>query len=80
LYVDGELQAALPEEIELRADRDHVLYFKKPGYAPELVVLESRDRDGRPRLEPGAVRVELAPRAGTGRELEIETEEPLPTR
>jgi hypothetical protein len=80
LYVDGELQPALPDEIELRSDRDHMLYFKKPGYASELVVLESRERDGRARLEPGAVRVELAPRGGSGRDLEIETEEPLPAR
>lgn len=72
LYVDGTLQATLPSEVELRADRDHTLYFKKEGFRSELVVLESRETDGRDRLEPAAVRVRLTPRGSSGGEVEIQ--------
>lgn len=62
VYVDGKL---MPEtdQIELAPDRNHTLYFKKPGYHSELVVLESRGRRDAAQLEPGTVQVQLRPRA-----------------
>lgn len=75
VYVDGRLLAENPDVLELRADEPHKLYFKRPGHEPVLVVLESRpDHDGRPRLEPADVCVELVP-VGLERELTIEAEE-----
>lgn len=79
LYVDGELQGTIPDEIELRADRDHTLYFKKSGYRSELVVLESTRDDGTKRLSPDRVRVTLRPRGSTAGEVEIERA-PAPER
>jgi len=75
VYVDGRLLAEHPELLELRADQPHKLYFKRPGYEPQLVVLDSReDADGRPRLEPRDVCAELRP-IGLDRELTIEAED-----
>jgi hypothetical protein len=73
LSVDGALAGEIPGDLELRADRDHKLFVKRPGYVPELVVLESREIDGRYGLEPGQVRVRLRPVAGEP-DLEIEEE------
>ena len=71
LYVDGRRVEGLPNELELRSDRDHKLFVKRPGYLPELVVLESREVAGEETLEPGEVRVRLSPLVGD-RRLEIE--------
>jgi hypothetical protein len=78
VYVDGELLEEHPDVLELRADEPHKIFFKRPGHEPELVVLEpSTDADGRPRLEPADVCIELVP-VGLERELTIEAgdEEP----
>jgi hypothetical protein len=62
VYVNGRLEPAPAEEIELLPDRRHTLYFKKPGYRSELVLMEpSKDGEMR-RLEPAVVRVRLCPR------------------
>jgi hypothetical protein len=76
LFVDGEALPAVPEAIELRSDRDHKLFFKSPGYRPELVVLRSQRVDGAPRLDPQDVRVRLTPVAPSGRDVRIERDAP----
>jgi hypothetical protein len=78
VYVDGRLLAEDPDLLELSADEPHKLYFKRPGYEPQLVVLDPRaDADGHPVLEPRDVCAELRP-IGLDRELTIETEEDAP--
>jgi hypothetical protein len=75
LYLDGEALDSIPPELELRADRPHVLFFKSEGYRPERVVLESREVEGKSRLAPAMVQVRLRP-AGPGRsDLTIEFDE-----
>ncbi len=51
IYVDGRLLDDVPEELTLRADEDHTLYFKGEGYRPELVVLRTNGDDD-PKLTP----------------------------
>ena len=71
----GQLLEEHPDALELRVDEPHKLYFKRPGHEPELVVLDSvTGDDGRPRLEPSNVCVELVP-IGLERELTIEAED-----
>lgn len=76
VYVDGEALPVVPEAIELRSDRDHKLFFKSPGYRPELVVLRSLRVDGAPHLDPQDVSVRLAPVAPSGRDVRIERDAP----
>ncbi len=71
LFVDGERAEELPPELELRSDRDHKIFVKRPGYIPELVVLEAREVDGRDGLVPDRVHVRLQPVVGD-REIRIE--------
>jgi hypothetical protein len=78
VHVDGKSVSPVPASLELRADRDHSLFFKRDGYRPELVVLQSRPGESGPRLEPARVEARLRPLAGKSRDVEIETEEPLP--
>jgi hypothetical protein len=75
LYVDGALATEVPLEVKLRADRDHKIFVKRAGYVPELVVLETREVDGRYGLAPAEVRIRLRPIAGDP-DLEIEEEDP----
>ena len=73
IYVDGERLDELPDELDLRSDRPHTLFFKGEGYAPELVVLNSEEIDGKARLSPGEVCVK--PRyLNVRRELEMAIE------
>ncbi len=72
VYVDGRLLEEHPDALELSVDEPHKLYFKRPGYEPQLIVLETRPSDdGRAELTPADVCVELIP-VGLGRELTIE--------
>lgn len=81
LYLDGRPLESIPPEIELRADRAHVLFFKSDGYRPERVVLESNEVEGKARLSPAAVRVRLVPADRGGRDLKIEADrEPPPAK
>jgi len=74
VYLDKEPLEESPSELELRADRDHTLFFKREGYRSELVVLETREIDGKERLVPDRVELRLRPlRSGT-RDLEVELE------
>lgn len=78
VYVDGERVAEpVPDGLELKSDRGHVVFVKKEGYRAEQVILRSvEQQDGPPRLEPQAVVVELRPAAGRGRRLEVELDAP----
>jgi hypothetical protein len=77
VYVDGEKLDRVPAEIKLRSDRHHVLLFKGEGYRPEMIVLETSEKEGRPRLSPDALCVEPVFLGMERRlELEVEKEEP----
>ncbi len=78
LFLDGHALETVPEELALRSDRDHKLYFKHEGYRPALIVLISRDEAGEPTLDPPAVRLELEPLRLLGREIEIDGGENTP--
>jgi hypothetical protein len=70
IYVDGRLLDEIPEELTLRADEDHTLYFKGEGYRPELVVLRTDGADT-PKLTPDTLCVKPVLR-GMDREVEME--------
>ncbi|MEE3330228.1 MAG: hypothetical protein VX246_05110 [Myxococcota bacterium] len=74
VFIDGELVLETPEEVELRADRDHKVFVKREGYTPQMVVLETSELDGRDRLQPARVDVRLERRLGQ-REVEVDAEE-----
>ena len=76
LFVDGVEWSETPEMLELRADRDHTLFFKQPGHRPQLVVVESVEGDGGPELRPDSLRVRLLPLADGGTEVEVELDGP----
>jgi hypothetical protein len=75
VYLDREELEEVPEVLELEADRDHTLFFKRPGYRSQLIVLTTTEVDGKPRLEPADIRVELQEAIKTTRRLEVELEE-----
>ena len=72
IYVDGRLLDDVPEELTLRADEDHTLYFKGEGYRPELVVLRTNGDDD-PKLTPRELCVKPV-LLGMEREIEMEIE------
>lgn len=74
LHVDGRAVSPVPDHVELRADRDHKLYFKRDGYRPELVILRSQDGEAGPRLEPARVQARLQPLSPGARDVQIERE------
>ena len=75
VFVDGKAVGARDRSPNLRADKDHSVFLKRDGYRSELVILRPDRSDGRPRLEPMAVRVDLRPLV-PGRDLEVEVERP----
>ena len=76
IYLDGKQLESTPIELKLRADQGHVLLFRAEGYRPERVVFFSRQRDGKPYLEPAEVRLQLVPRVASTRRFEIRQEDP----
>jgi hypothetical protein len=74
VYLDKKPLDALPNELVLRADRDHTLFFKREGYRSELVVLETRKIDGEERLVPERVELRLRLLTSGTRDLEVELE------
>jgi len=74
VYVDGRELPPSSGEVELRADRDHKLFFKREGYASRLVILRSVPGESGPRLEPPRVEVRLEPREPGGHRVEMERE------
>ena len=76
LWVDGEPQPArVPDERRLRADRSHVLFFRREGFRPERVLLESDASGTQPRLRPTRVELRLQSLEPRGRALQIELEQ-----
>ena len=79
VFVDGharELDA--PTKLKLRSDKDHTLFFKHPGYRPQLVILHSGPEDAcryKRQLEPAELSLQLQPLHGRSLELEIEKRE-----
>ena len=59
IYVDKKQLDSVPDELELRTDEPHTLFFKRKGYESKLVVLDSQDTDVGPVLSPMDVCVEL---------------------
>lgn len=74
VYVDGEALDEVPDSLTLRADQHHVLFFRGAGYRPEMVLLESEERDGRLVLSPGSLCVDPV-FLGVERKIEVEVEE-----
>ncbi len=75
VYVDGELLEDRPDAIALTRDESHKIYLKRPGYAPELLVLQPEPGpDGTNQLDASDVCVELVP-VGVERTLTIEGED-----
>jgi len=59
VYVDKKPLESVPDEIDLRADRPHTLFFRGEGYAPSMVVLENVENEQGHALAPADVCVEL---------------------
>jgi len=59
IYVDKEPLPDVPDSIDLRADRSHILFFKGSGYKSAMVVLDSEESADGPALFPRDVCVEL---------------------
>jgi hypothetical protein len=75
VFIDGHQAGKSPMGANLRADRDHVVFLKREGYRPELVVIETQRPEGRPRLEPPEVLIQLVP-LDKDRDLQVEIEPP----
>ena len=52
VYVDGRLVDDSADAIELSKDESHTVFLKGGGYQPQMLVFESRERDGEPELDP----------------------------
>lgn len=77
VYLDGERLEEIPEELVLRANRDHTLFVKREGYRPQLVILTTREVGGKARLHPESISLELKRKTDTTKQLTIEfAEEP----
>jgi hypothetical protein len=74
VYLDKAALDRVPDSIDLRTDRPHVLFFKGEGYESMMVVLEPEETADGPALSPRDVCSEfnLVKRS---RKLEIEVEE-----
>jgi hypothetical protein len=52
IYVDGRLIDGAPDAVKLSKDEPHAIFLKGGGYQSQMLVFESRERDGEPELEP----------------------------
>ena len=52
VYVDGRLLEGSPETLKLAKDEAHTVFLKGGGYQSQMLVFESRERDGKPELDP----------------------------
>ena len=79
IYLDGEKLEQPESSLELKANRDHTLYFKRDGYKPKLVILRTGKIEGKDTLTPERVALELeavvVSRPGLQLEFEDEGEE-----
>jgi hypothetical protein len=62
IFVDGEQVSGKPSELVLSANKPHVVFVKRVGHIPEMVVLRTDSESGRPRLTPAQITVRLRPR------------------
>lgn len=74
LYVDGEELEETPDSLELHADRDHTLFFKREGYRSQMVVLRTEKVDDKDRLVPADVKLVLQADIDTTPRLKVEME------
>ena len=76
IYLNGEQLEEPGTRLELKANRDHTLYFKRDGYQSKLVILRTGEIDGEDRLTPERVDLELdaVARSRPGLQLEFEEE------
>ena len=77
MFVDGERVDELPPEIELTANRDHTVFFKREGYRSQLVVLRTSERDGVDRLSPEKIELRLKRVTDSTPGITVELEEAL---
>lgn len=75
VFVDGKQMDAGNRSPNLRSDRDHTVFLKAEGYRPELIILKVDRAEGRPRLDPASVRVDLRPLV-PNHDLEVDVERP----
>jgi hypothetical protein len=76
LYVDKERVEELPDELVLRADEAHYLYFKREGYQPVPVVIQTEEGENGPQLTPSNICSEVRfVELERGLELELEQDE-----
>jgi hypothetical protein len=60
VFADGEDVGVTPLEVRLATDAEHSIFVKKPGYKPELVVMQrNTPEEPPPYLTPADVRVRL---------------------
>jgi hypothetical protein len=52
VYVDGRALEDRPDEIELRSDEPHTVFFKGGDYKPQMIVMESEETPDGHRLSP----------------------------
>jgi hypothetical protein len=78
VFVDGRRLEGSPQEVKLRVDDPHTVYFKGGGYHPQMVVLESREVDGKRRLSHSELCREVVFTEVTP-ELRVEVEEDAPS-
>ena len=62
IFVNGERVPDSPIELALRTDEAHVVFVKREGHVPELVVVRTQSVGGESRLSPGRISVRLRPR------------------
>ena len=76
IFVDGEKVTGSPGDLVLRADQAHVVFVKRAGYVPEMVVLRPDSQSGKPQLAPAQIKVRLRPRQVKQATVEIDFVEP----
>lgn len=78
VFVDGKRLEEVPNVIELRANRDHTLFFQREGYLSQLVIVRTAEVAGEAQLEPQQVRLRLRRDATTAPSVSVELEEAEP--
>jgi len=71
IYLDKVPLERVPDSVDLRTDRPHLLFFRGEGYEPTMVVLEIEETADGPALSPRDLCLELN-FSRRSRELELE--------
>ncbi len=72
VFVDGREVPRASESIELRSDRPHVVHLQRAGHHVQQLILETRETEDGPRLDPDEIRIRLEPVVPTERRIQIE--------